>query len=83
MDVAPTILSLAGVDDGLASDGRVLSESLEGGVDQDDVPVRTRTFLTRAGNYRAYVTVSEVRGGRYRYVDRRARLASPRSSKGR
>ena len=83
VDVAPTILSLTGVDDGLASDGRVLSEGLEGGVNQDDVPVRTRTFLTRAGNYRASVTVSEVRGGRYRYVDKGARVTGARSSTGR
>ena len=64
----------SGVDDGLASDGRVLSEALQDGVDQRDVPVRTRTFITRAGDYRASVTVSEVRGGRYRYVDKSSRI---------
>jgi predicted AlkP superfamily pyrophosphatase or phosphodiesterase len=76
VDIAPTILALAGVDDGLKSDGRVLSEALEEGVDQDDVPARTRTFNTRAGDYRATVTVSEVRGGRYRYVDKSSRIPS-------
>lgn len=78
VDIAPTILALAGVDDGLATDGRVLSEALETGVDQDDVPVRTRTLRTRAGDYRASVTVSEVRGGRYRYIDRSARIPGGR-----
>lgn len=77
-DIAPTILALTGVDDGLASDGRVLSEALDDGVDQRDVPVRTRTFITRAGDYRASVTVSEVRGGRYRYVDKSSRIRSGR-----
>lgn len=78
VDIAPTILALSGVDDGLRSDGRVLSEALEGGVDGSDVPVRTRTFNTRAGDYRSTVTVSEVRGGRYRYVDRSARVPAGR-----
>lgn len=78
VDIAPTILALTGVDDGLASDGRVLSEAMEGGIDQRDVPVRTRTFITRAGAYRASVTVSEVRGGRYRYVDKSSRMSSGR-----
>ncbi len=78
VDIAPTILALTGVGDGLASDGRVLSEALQGGIRQDDVPVRTRTFITRAGNYRASVTISEVRGGRYRYVDKSARIPDNR-----
>lgn len=74
VDVAPTILALTGVDDGLADDGRVLSEALEEGVDQQDVPLRNRTFSTPAGEYRATVTVSEVRGGRHRYVDKSSRV---------
>jgi len=78
VDIAPTILALTGVEDGLATDGRVLSEALERGVDQEDVPVWTRTFRTRAGDYRATVTVSEVRGGRYRYVDKSSRVSGDR-----
>jgi predicted AlkP superfamily pyrophosphatase or phosphodiesterase len=76
VDVAPTILALTGVHDGLRSDGRVLREALEDG--RNHVPVRTRTFRTRAGNYRATVTVSETNGGRYRYIDKSARQPPPR-----
>ena len=77
VDVAPTILALNGVNDGLRSDGRVLREAMEDGEQRLRVPVRTRTYMTRAGAYRATVTVSEINGGRHRYVDRSARLPTP------
>lgn len=70
IDIAPTLLELTGVDDGLTQDGRVLDEALEGGPDEEEVAVESRIFRTeaRGGRYRAAVRISTVEG-RYRYVD--------------
>ena len=78
VDIAPTVLALSGVNDGLRSDGRVLREAFEDTDRHDRDAVRTRTFKTRAGDYRATVTISDIKHGRYRYVDKSARDRSAR-----
>lgn len=81
VDLAPTILALAGVDDGLTSDGRVLAEAFaDEELDEEKIDIETRTYRTEAGggDYRAAVRVSEVDDGRYRYVDKSWRLPAQR-----
>jgi arylsulfatase A-like enzyme len=64
-DVAPTILSLLGFEDAKALDGRVLTEALDGGPDQEQLAVETRVHTVESGAYRAAVQVSVVDGRRY------------------
>jgi len=79
VDIAPTLLELAGVSDKVEVDGRVLDEALEGGPDEEEVEVESRIFRTQArgGRYRAAVRISTVEG-RYRYVDKSWRVAARR-----
>jgi predicted AlkP superfamily pyrophosphatase or phosphodiesterase len=79
VDIAPTLLELAGVDDGVETDGRVLGEALEGGPDEEEVEVESRIFRTTArdGRYRAAVRISTV-DETYRYVDKSWRVAARR-----
>jgi arylsulfatase A-like enzyme len=65
VDVAPTILSLLGLTDGGALDGRVLAEALDGGPDPERCAVETRVHIVEAGPYRAAIQVSDVEGRRY------------------
>ncbi|MDA0178700.1 alkaline phosphatase family protein [Solirubrobacter phytolaccae] len=67
VDIAPTVLALAGIDDGKSGDGRVLTEALVGG-EEPQVPYGARIFRTKSGNHDAAVQVSNV-GGTW-YVDK-------------
>ena len=71
-DVAPTILSLLGVDDADGMDGRPLAEALVGGPDAEQLPVETRAHVVEAGTYRAALQVSTIAGRRY--VDKAWRM---------
>jgi arylsulfatase A-like enzyme len=74
VDVVPTILHLLRLGDVPARDGRVLTEALRNGPDEEQMPVQTRTFTTAspAGTHRAAIQVSEV--GHQRYVDKSWRV---------
>ena len=76
VDVAPTILALAGLDTS-GVEGRVLREALVGGPDEEQVTVQTRVHTTQAaaGRYRAVVQISEVDGRTY--VDKGWRVRAP------
>ena len=65
VDLAPTILSLLGLTDGTALDGRVLAEALDGGPDPERMVVNTRVHCVEIGAYRAAIQTSEVDGRRY------------------
>lgn len=67
VDIAPTVLALAGVNDGKEADGRVLTEALVGGA-EPSVPYGARIFRTKSGTHDAAIQVSSV-GGRW-YVDK-------------
>ncbi len=73
VDVAPTILALLGVAEAAGLDGRILAEALEGGPDEEQVPVETRVLTAEAGTYRAAIQVSAVDG--QRYVDKSWRIS--------
>jgi hypothetical protein len=64
VDVAPTILSLLGLEPA-GLDGRVLAESRPGGPDPEQVIEETRVHLATANGYRAAIQVTEVEGRRY------------------
>jgi len=72
VDVAPTILSLLGIEDLGGLDGRVLAEALEGGPDGEKLVVETRVYSVEAGGYSAAVQVTTVDGRRY--VDKSWRI---------
>jgi arylsulfatase A-like enzyme len=74
VDLVPTILSLMKIDVPHGLDGRLLTEALRDGPDEEQVLVQTRTFVTAKadGTYRAAVQVSEVDG--HRYLDKAWRL---------
>lgn len=73
VDIVPTILTLKGISGGDTLDGRVLSESLREGVDEEQVSFGTRLIRTQAGTrYRAAIQVTEV--GRHRYIDKGWRI---------
>jgi arylsulfatase A-like enzyme len=72
VDVAPTILSLLGVADGAALDGRVLAEALDGGPDPERIAAETRVHTVEWGDYRAAIQISTVDGRRY--VDKSWRI---------
>ena len=64
MDVAPTVLSLLGIDAN-GMDGRVLREALEGGPDEEQLAVETRVHTAETDGYRAALQLSLVDGRRY------------------
>jgi arylsulfatase A-like enzyme len=72
VDVAPTILSLLGMPDSAALDGRVLAEALDGGADPEQIAVETRVHTVESGSYRAATQISTVDGRRY--VDKSWRI---------
>ena len=72
VDVAPTILSLLGVPDGDALDGRVLAEALDGGPDPEQIAVETRVHAVESDSYRAAIQISTIDGRRY--VDKSWRI---------
>ncbi len=73
VDVAPTILTLKGVSGGESLDGRVLSEALRDGPDEEKIPSETHILKTDAvGRYRAAVQVTDV--GLHRYIDKGWRI---------
>ena len=72
VDVAPTILSLLGIEDLGGLDGRVLAEAIEGGPDGEQMVVETRVHMVEAAAYRAAVQVTTVGG--HRYVDKSWRI---------
>ena len=64
-DITPTILYLLGHPRADALDGRVLSEALVTGPDEEQVATETRTLRVVNGAYRAALQVSETGGRRY------------------
>ena len=73
VDIAPTILALKGVTAGESLDGRVLTEALRDGPDEEQIPSQTLILRTEAvGRYRAAVQVTDV--GSHRYVDKGWRI---------
>ena len=73
VDVTPTVLALLGIDGEAGLDGRVVTETLEGGPDPERVAVETRIHTAAAGAYRAALQVSTVDG--WRYVDKSWRVS--------
>lgn len=65
VDVAPTILSLLGLTDGSALDGRVLAEALDGGPDPEQIVVNTHVHTVETGAYRAAIQTAQVDGRCY------------------
>ncbi len=73
VDIVPTILTLKGISVDNTLDGRVLSEALRDGVDEEQVSFGTRLIRTQIGTrYRAVIQVTEV--GRHRYIDKSWRI---------
>jgi arylsulfatase A-like enzyme len=72
VDVTPTILALLGIAGADGLDGRVLSEALLGGPDEEQVAADTHVHTVEAGAYRAAIQVSVV--DERRYVDRSWRI---------
>jgi arylsulfatase A-like enzyme len=63
VDVAPTVLSMMGLEKGLKMEGRVLREALEGGPGEPRTETNVRT--TRAGSYAASIQTSRAAGKQY------------------
>jgi predicted AlkP superfamily pyrophosphatase or phosphodiesterase len=74
VDIVPTILALKGIHDCTALDGRVLLEALQGGPDEEQIPVETYSIETQAnhGRYRMAIQISQV--GNQRYIDKSWRI---------
>jgi arylsulfatase A-like enzyme len=73
VDITPTILALKGVSGGESLDGRVLTEALRDGPDEEQIPSETKVLRTEAaGGYRAAVQVTDV--GAHRYIDKGWRI---------
>jgi predicted AlkP superfamily pyrophosphatase or phosphodiesterase len=72
VDVTPTILALLGSTERDGLDGRVLTEALAGGPDEEQLAVETRVLTVEARAYRAALQVSTVEGRRY--VDKSWRI---------
>jgi arylsulfatase A-like enzyme len=73
VDIAPTILALKGVSGGENLDGRVLTEALREGPDEEQMLSETKVLKTMAvGPYRAAIQVTDV--GRHRYIDKGWRI---------
>jgi hypothetical protein len=70
----PTILALKGISERTTPDGRVLIEALQGGPDEEQVPVPSHIIETEAGpgSYKAALPISEV--GHQRYIDKSWRM---------
>jgi len=69
VDIAPTILSLKGVNGGESLDGRLLTEALRDGPDEEQIPSETHILRTEVvGRYRTAVQVTDI--GRHRYIDK-------------
>jgi predicted AlkP superfamily pyrophosphatase or phosphodiesterase len=73
VDVTPTILALLGITDRAGLDGRVLSEALVAGPDEEQLAVETRVHTVECGPYRAALQISTVDGRRY--VDKSWRVS--------
>ena len=65
VDVTPTMLHLLGNPKAASLEGRVLSEALAGGPDEEQVAAEVRTLRVGTGNYRAAMQVTETAGRRY------------------
>jgi predicted AlkP superfamily pyrophosphatase or phosphodiesterase len=73
VDIAPTILALKGVSGGENLDGRVLTEALRQGPDEEQVISETKVLRTEpVGAYRAAIQVTDV--GKHRYIDKGWRI---------
>ncbi len=73
VDLTPTLLALNGITDTKGLDGRVLVEALNGGPDEEQIPIETRAFTTETTTgYRATIQVTNV--GSQRYVDKSWRV---------
>ncbi len=74
VDVTPTLLALKGIGDAKNLEGRVLSEAMNGGSDEEQVPQTTRIYSTQTadGKYKAIIAVSEVE--HQRYIDKSWRV---------
>lgn len=69
VDIAPTILAMKGVSGGDLLYGRVLTEALRDGPDEEQIPSETKVLRTQpVGRYRAAVQVTDV--GPHRYIDK-------------
>ena len=68
VDVTPTILHLLGHPKASALDGRILSEALVNGPDEEQVAIETRTLRVGRGSYKAALQVTET--GNKRYLDK-------------
>lgn len=64
-DVTPTMLHLLGHPKATTLEGRVLSEALTGGPDEEQVAADTRTLRVSNGAYKAALQVTETAGRRY------------------
>ena len=65
VDIAPTLLHLAGIKSAGTFDGRILHEALSGGPDQEKLAVDTRTLRAEDGAYRVVIQITEAGGNRY------------------
>jgi len=72
VDIASTILALKGISVREGLDGRVLTEAMREGPDEEQVLSETKILKTAAGNYRAAIQITDV--GEYRYIDKGWRI---------
>jgi len=72
VDIAPTILSLKGVPVAESLDGRVLSEAMRGGPDEEQILSETSILKTGSGAFQSAIQITEV--GRHRYIDKAWRI---------
>jgi predicted AlkP superfamily pyrophosphatase or phosphodiesterase len=72
VDLTSTLLALKGID-AKGLDGRVLLEALNGGPDEEQIPIGTRTFTTETTT--GYMTTIQVTNvGNQRYIDKSWRV---------
>ena len=73
VDLTPTLLALKGINDAKGLNGRVLLEALNGGPDEEQIPLETRTFTTETvTGYGAIIQVTNL--GSQRYIDKSWRV---------
>jgi arylsulfatase A-like enzyme len=77
VDLTPTLLALMNLDKDMGADrfdGRVLSEALADGPDEEQVPMQVRTLFaeTPDGKYRAALQITDL--GHQRYIDKSWRM---------
>ncbi len=73
VDIAPTILALKGLSGGERLDGRVLTEGLREGPDEEQIESATRVLHSETvGSYRAAIQITDV--GKHRYIDKGWRI---------